>query len=286
MTRVRQLRIGKEDEKQHERQEHNETYRALARAQLREYRPGDYEAEVATPAIENNGVLAGEVNRYFLDRVLAILEAHDPRSVRILDYGCGMGKLSVWLAQRGFKNVEGFDISEEGVAFGTKLAELNGVSNAVVLQPMDAEHLTYDDESFDVVVGKAVLHHTIKYGDTATELCRVMRPGAQAIFKENLGNNPALKLGRFVTMDLIGRHGDVNITSKMVRQYASCFGFVHIEAWNCLYMAKRLLWAPGQQPRWRRALMRLLAAVDNRTVHRSERWRERLCGEAVFVLTK
>lgn len=288
--KIRTLRGGNPaadaDEKEEERQEHNLSYGALAKVQLGRRTIGDYVEEVTRSALLDDGVLAGDVNGYFLERVDRALASHDPATVRILDYGCGMGKLSVYLAQRGFCHIEGFDLSEEGVAFGSRLAEVNGVDGAIHLQQMDAEDLHYEDGSFDVVIGKAVLHHTIKYPRTAAELHRVMRPGAIAIFKENIGNNPMLKLGRFVTMDLRGHHGDVNITTPMLETYGRNFSSVEVEAWHFLFMAKRLLWRAGQQPRWRKATMAGLKRLDEATVHRSDRLRTALGGEAILTFVK
>jgi 2-polyprenyl-3-methyl-5-hydroxy-6-metoxy-1,4-benzoquinol methylase len=278
--------VASEAEKEEEREEHNKTYGSLAAAQLGARTPADYIREVATPCFEDDSVLAGDVNALFLKRVDEVLATHDPATVRILDYGCGMGKLSVYLAQRGFKHIEGFDLADEGVAFGNRLAEVNGVAEAINLQQMDAENLRYDDASFDVVIGKAVLHHTIKYPKTADELHRVMRPGAVAIFKENIGNSPFMKLGRFVTMDLRGHHGDVNITTPMLQDYGRAFSSTHVEAMSFLFMAKRILWRPGHQPTWKKRVMKALLTIDDATVHRSDRLRTALGGEAVLTLVK
>jgi len=273
-------------EKLREGSAHDDRYRRLRSTSLRRYSPGDYEREVATPSYLDHSGVSGDVNAVFLARVSALVRGRDPSAVRILDYGCGMGKMSVYLAQQGFRNVYGFDLSRVGVAFGRELAELHGLSDHVHLAAMDAEALGFPDDCFDLVFGKAVLHHTIKYARTARELWRVMKPGARAVFKENLGNNPLLRLGRFYTMHLRGQHGDVNITSKMLAQYACRFSSVEVEAYHCFYMAKRLFWRAGEQAAWRKATMRLLKWLDDHSVHRVPALREMLCGDAIFTLVK
>lgn len=270
--------------KKNEQVEHDKTYRQRSIGQLRKYTMLDFIKEDATPSYENNSNIYGDVNKIFLDKMCGILHKYDPESIRILDYGCGMGKLSLYLALSGYRNIYGFDLSHEGVLFGMSLAKVNEVEDRIILQQMDAENLEYPDDFFDVVIGKAVLHHTIKYKRSAVELKRILKSGGVAIFKENIGNNPLFKLARFFTMDVMGRHGDVNITSAMLYDYAQDFSSVEIEAYNFFYMLKRFIWQPGEQPEWVKKTLRKLKELDDITVHRSQYLREKFCGEAIFTL--
>ena len=95
-----------------------------------------------------------------------------------------------------------------------------------------------------------------------------------------------MKLGRLFTMGVLGHHGDVNITSKMLNEYGSRFSSVEIEAMSFLFMAKRLLWKPGKQASWRKSTMKVLKKIDDATVHKSDWARTNLGGEAIFILTK
>ena len=270
--------------KKSEKVEHDQTYRARSIGQLKKYTVLDFIKEDAISSYEDNSNIYGDVNKRFLDKISQMLQQHDSIGVRILDYGCGMGKLSVYLALKGYRNIYGFDLSEKGVEFGINLAKINEVGDRVILQQMDAESLEYPDDFFDVVIGKAVLHHTIKYKKSAGELKRVLKPGGVAIFKENIGNNPLFKIARFITMDIMGRHGDVNITSNMFYDYAKGFSSIEIEAYHFLYMLKRLIWKPGKQARWKKKILRKLKELDDLTVHRSQYLSEKFCGEAIFTL--
>lgn len=269
--------------KDSEKVAHDQTYRLRSMGQLKKYSIQDFIKEDTTPSYENNSNIYGDVNKIFLNKILQILHKYDRESIRILDYGCGMGKLSVFLALNGYKNIYGFDLSKEGVTFGMTLAKMNEVDDRIILKQMDAENLEYPDDFFDIVIGKAVLHHTIKYKKSANELKRILKPGGVAIFKENIGNNPLLRIARFITMDIMGRHGDVNITSSMLYDYAKGFSSINIEAYNFLYMLKRLVWKPGRQPKWKKKLLHVLKKLDDLTVHRSKYFREKLCGEAIFT---
>ena len=97
------------------------------------------------------------------------------RRARILDYGCGYGRLSGLLAERGFVAVEGVDVAPNLVARArTSHPSLNFT---VLEQP---PRLRHDDNSVDAVFLFAVL--TCVPTDSGqrelvAELRRVLRPG-------------------------------------------------------------------------------------------------------------
>jgi ubiquinone/menaquinone biosynthesis C-methylase UbiE len=114
----------------------------------------------------------------------------------VLEYGCGVGNFSFDLATVAAR-VTGIDISPESVAAARRrAASLN--RQAMVFEVMNAEAMTFPDESFDVVVGSAILHH-LDLERSSAEIMRVLRPGGRAIFLEPLGHNPALELFRKLT---------------------------------------------------------------------------------------
>lgn len=111
----------------------------------------------------------------------------DLKGRTVLDYGCGSGWLSTYLAQRG-ATVEGFDISAKLVELAMKRAQVNGVGERVRLERMIAEDLKFPDNHFDLVVGISILHH-IALEEGSRELHRVMKPGGRAFFIEPLGES-------------------------------------------------------------------------------------------------
>ena len=98
---------------------------------------------------------------------------------RILDFGCGTGRISRWLASHGW-DVAGIDISPGML---TKAKELTPSSAPVSFLEYDGLHIPYDDEQFDAVVTVYVLQYPIKYPDSlvliANELHRVLKPGGR-----------------------------------------------------------------------------------------------------------
>jgi SAM-dependent methyltransferase len=57
------------------------------------------------------------------------------------------------------------------------------------------EQLPLESDRFEIVVGKAVLHH-LDASQAAPELHRVLRPGGRAAFAEPLGTNPVIAFAR------------------------------------------------------------------------------------------
>jgi SAM-dependent methyltransferase len=118
----------------------------------------------------------------------------------VLEYGCGQGSLAVDLAREGAR-VKGIDISPVAIEQSRNLAEQAGVSDRVAFDVMDAEHLTFDAESFDLVCGTAILHH-LDLATSYAEIARVLRPDGRALFLEPLGHNPMINWYRDRTPEL------------------------------------------------------------------------------------
>lgn len=118
--------------------------------------------------------------------------------MRVLDFGCGKGDTAARLLAMGAA-VEGIDISQSYIDAATAQARQKGYDPARYrFQVMDAHALQFPDNSFDLVVGNAILHH-LDFLKALKEVHRVLRPGGRAVFQEPLGGNPLLKILRRLT---------------------------------------------------------------------------------------
>jgi ubiquinone/menaquinone biosynthesis C-methylase UbiE len=122
------------------------------------------------------------------------------RNGAALEYGCGTGSHSVFLARNGASRVVGIDLSDVAIAKARESARAAGVPHAEYFR-MNAETLDFADSSFDLICGTAILHH-LDLHRAFGELARVLRPGGTAAFLEPLGHNPAINLYRRLTPTL------------------------------------------------------------------------------------
>jgi ubiquinone/menaquinone biosynthesis C-methylase UbiE len=116
------------------------------------------------------------------------------RGRRVLDYGCGEGETSLLLSGHGAV-VTGIDISARRIETARQASE--GFAN-LSFHAMNAEQLTFDDRSFDLVCGTSILHH-LDLDRALGEIARTLTPEGKAIFLEPLGHNPLIKLYRRLT---------------------------------------------------------------------------------------
>jgi len=225
----------------------------------------------------------GGWNRWADPRREALETLGEVRGLSVLDYGCGAGTLGMYLSLCG-ANVQGFDLSQEGIKVANEVARRYRLS--AQFAQMDAEELSYPENSFDLVVGFGVLHHVIKYPRASSHLLRVMKPAARAIFVETLWDNPVINLvRRFTTED--EEAGDAKLTEQNIRQFSEGFRHVQLEKRHLVYMLKRLAKLPprdlsmAMRPRsfWRR-----VKSLDDQLL-RFQPLR-RYCGEVIISLEK
>jgi ubiquinone/menaquinone biosynthesis C-methylase UbiE len=104
-----------------------------------------------------------------------------PRFGDALEIGAGTGYFSLNLANQGIvEHLTATDISAGMLSsLEETAAELDIPVTTVVTE---AETLPFEDESFDVVMGHAVLHHIPDLDRAFSEFFRVLRPGGAIIF--------------------------------------------------------------------------------------------------------
>jgi SAM-dependent methyltransferase len=138
--------------------------------------------------------MAKGIESFYDDRIARVEPGQS-----VLELGCGL-KVGAWsLAERGI-DVTGIDISEVAISQVKDLAVERGLDDHTNFLHMNAEQLTFPDESFDVVVGNGILHH-LDLDLALSGIRRVLRPGGWAAFREPLGHNPFVNAYRRLTPD-------------------------------------------------------------------------------------
>ncbi len=130
-----------------------------------------------------------------------MLDALEPlRGKRVLDFACGVGVTSAWLADRG-ASVVGLDLSPESVARAGEFCRAVGADARFVAGSLDSVDL--GTEVFDGIVGRYALHH-VDCRVVGPQLAARIRDGGVAAFLETMDSNPLLRLAR---RHLTGRLG-------------------------------------------------------------------------------
>jgi ubiquinone/menaquinone biosynthesis C-methylase UbiE len=188
---------------QREREFHNETFAQNTRARAAKFY-----------AIDRTSRAAYE--RQIHDR---------PAGKDVLEYGCGRGSAAFDLAAAGAR-VTGIDISDVAIDLATRRGAERGLGDALRFCVMDAEHLAFEDASFDLVCGSSILHH-LDIDRAYAEIARVLRPGGRGVFVEALGHNPLINLYRRRTPELrtVDEHPLRVGELELARRYFSDAGF-------------------------------------------------------------
>jgi ubiquinone/menaquinone biosynthesis C-methylase UbiE len=196
---------------------------------------------------------------------------------RVLEYGCGADGYSIMLAKAGAA-VTAIDISDVAIQQSQERARREGFAD-VRYFVMDAEELTFPDNSFDMICGTAILHH-LDYKKALAEIARTLDPDGAAIFVECLGHNPVVELYRRATPHL--RTEDEHpLRSDDLETAKKYFAKVELHYFYLLSVVAVPLqkWAAG------RLLMRVLEKVDNGLIGLFP-FLGKYCWTAILVLSR
>jgi tocopherol O-methyltransferase len=98
---------------------------------------------------------------------------------RVLDAGCGVGGLAIYLAETYGAHVTGITVCESHVGTATQLADSRGVRELVSFRQCDFQALDFDDAAFDLVVAQEAFCHATDKAAYLRGVHRVLRPGGR-----------------------------------------------------------------------------------------------------------
>jgi ubiquinone/menaquinone biosynthesis C-methylase UbiE len=137
---------------------------------------------------------------YAVGRFRSVAGERDWPYETAMELGCGTGFFLLNLMQGGvIKKGSVTDLSPGMVRVALRNASHLGLD--VDGRVADAERIPYEDNSFDLVVGHAVLHHIPDLPAAFGEILRVLKPGGRFVFAgepTRIGDWYARRLGRAV----------------------------------------------------------------------------------------
>ena len=173
----------------------------------------------------------------------------------VLECGCGPGG-AARLLRSSAESIVAIDISEVAIEMAREWAASSAGSAEVRFEQMNAEAMSFPDESFDLVCGSGILHH-LSIPAAVAEVHRVLKPGGSAVFFEPLGHNPLIEWYRRRTPGM--RSPDEHpLRMSDLESIAGAF----TEARFRFFSLTELAVVPFRRWAWSRWLTRAAAAFD------------------------
>lgn len=192
-----------------------------------------------------------------------LLDALEPlEGRRVLDFACGAGVLTAWLAARG-ADVTGIDLSQSALERAHQL--LDGLGLHARLLAEDVGQLRERGEpAFDRITGRYALHH-VEPIVVAPVLGACLADRGRAAFVETMATNPTLQWAR---ANLVGRLGiprlgtldEAPLTRASIEALSASLGSCTIRLGQMAFL--RILDRQVLRFRWPLA-SRLLARTDD-----------------------
>jgi ubiquinone/menaquinone biosynthesis C-methylase UbiE len=129
----------------------------------------------------------GPRNEYLGELLLQYFLSAHPRfkPTRILDMGCAIGNSTLpWARQFKKARIDAIDVAAPQLRYAHARAESLGVP--VHFSQQNAEHTTFEDQSFDLVISHIMLHETSRSAlkNIFAECYRLLKPGGLMLHLE------------------------------------------------------------------------------------------------------
>jgi ubiquinone/menaquinone biosynthesis C-methylase UbiE len=115
-----------------------------------------------------------------IEKVCSLLEQLDIENLHdALELGCGIGSVSVYLSENHQMNVIGTDFDLAQIEIARSSYPEN---DRLHFRVEDASNLSFEDNSFDLVLSQNVFHHIPAWDVAVREVFRVLRQGGYLIW--------------------------------------------------------------------------------------------------------
>jgi len=101
------------------------------------------------------------------------------REKRVLDFGCGRGELSMYMATLGVASIDGVDLTESDISSATMLAQHEQLPVKPTFTVGRSDAIPYPDHSFDLILCFDVLEHVMSIEAIIEEWRRILAKGGR-----------------------------------------------------------------------------------------------------------
>ncbi len=128
-------------------------------------------------------IIRGDIKTEFLESA-GSTRSKENKGKRALDFGCGMGWLSLELSRKGFK-VDGFDLAKRSIDIAKKYSQKMG--QEINYQVADLNNYEFKENFYDVIAIWDVLHHLVEPETVLLRLKNSLKPGGKILILDHLG---------------------------------------------------------------------------------------------------
>jgi ubiquinone/menaquinone biosynthesis C-methylase UbiE len=157
--------------------------------------------------------------KYFVNKVLR----KGIKSGRVLDIGTGSGRLAIELARAKNYSFEivAVDISENMILKAKENARDAGVADKIKFMVATAASLPFADNSFDIVISYASLHHWFNPVSVLNEVARVKGENGVAVIRDNkrVYQNPLWRAAIWLMTRFMNRRHRENWPKALLASY-------------------------------------------------------------------
>lgn len=124
----------------------------------------------------------GPIGRYVHDVYERLVFEITPlsESTKLLELGCGTGRLTVPLAA-SVRHVTALDLSKRMLDVTRRRLEVRGIADRVSLIQCGAKKVAFGNGEFDVIVSFNTINHIPGYEEVVYEAARLLRPGGAVV---------------------------------------------------------------------------------------------------------
>lgn len=201
--------------------------------------------------------------------------------LNILDFGCGVGTISFYLASLGNK-VIGVDISEKAVKLAKESSKLLMLQNKITFYNLDEWTKKINKPKFDIVICIEVIEHVLSDKNLLKSIRNNLKGSGVLILSTPSINAPIYKLGLATSFDRrVGHLRRYNTERLRVLMSSSGFEITHVIKSegiirNSLFMFPKIGWLLRFVKGY---ISDLITFIDNITVS--------LFGESdIFIIAK
>lgn len=97
----------------------------------------------------------------------------------VLDIGCGLGSLAIYIASCGANRVVGLDVNASSIRFARENSRQNFPHLLERVEFVDQALADYPEEQFDIIVSKNAFEHIVEFESNVLEMKKRLKPGGR-----------------------------------------------------------------------------------------------------------